>query len=125
MPRLSSKAFHRAVQEAMDRIPGEFLRHIENVAVLVEEEPTEEVLEDLGVPEDETLFGAYFGVPVGEKSLFDVPFEPDRIVIYRRPLEELCDTVEEMMQEIEITVVHEVAHHFGIDEEVLERYGYG
>jgi predicted Zn-dependent protease with MMP-like domain len=125
MPRLSSKAFHRAVQEAMDRIPGEFLRHIENVAVLVEEEPSEEVLEDLGVPEDETLFGAYFGVPVGEKSLFDVPAEPDRIVIYRRPLEELCDTVEEMMQEIEITVVHEVAHHFGIDDDVLERHGYG
>ena len=125
MPRLSAKAFERAVQEAMDRIPREFLRHIENVAVLVLDEPSEEVLEDLGVPEGETLFGAYFGVPVGEKSLFDVPVEPDRIEIYRRPLEELCDSVEEMMEEIEITVVHEIAHHFGIDDEVLDRHGYG
>ena len=125
MPRLSAKAFERAVQEAMDRIPREFLRHIENVAVLVLDEPSEEVLEDLGVPEGETLFGAYFGVPVGEKSLFDVPVEPDRIEIYRHPLEDLCESVEEMMEEIEITVVHEIAHHFGIDDEVLDRHGYG
>ncbi len=125
MPQLSAKAFERAVQEAMDRIPREFLRHIENVAVLVLDEPSDEVLEDLGVPEGETLFGAYFGVPVGEKSLFDVPVEPDRIEIYRHPLEDLCESVEEMMEEIEITVVHEIAHHFGIDDEVLDRYGYG
>jgi predicted Zn-dependent protease with MMP-like domain len=125
MPRLSSKAFHSAVQEAMERIPEEFLGHIENVAILVLEEPSPEVLAELEVPEEETLFGAYFGVPLGEKSLFDVPGEPDRIEIYQRPLEELCESVEEMVAEIEITVVHEIAHHFGIDDDVLERYGYG
>ena len=125
MPRLTSKAFRCAVQEAMDRIPEAFLRHIENVAVLVLEEPSPEVLEELEVPEGETLFGAYFGVPLGEKSLFDIPGEPDRIEIYRRPLEELCESVEEMVEEIEITVVHEIAHHFGIDDDVLDDYGYG
>jgi len=125
MPRLSAKDFHRAVREAMDRIPEEFHRHIENVAVLVVDEPSPEVLEELGVPEDETLFGAYFGVPLAEKSLFDIPAEPDRIEIYRGPLEDLCDSVEEIMDEIEITVVHEIAHHFGIDDDVLEAYGYG
>ncbi len=109
----------------MDRIPEAFLRHIENVAVLVLEEPSPEVLEELEVPEGETLFGAYFGVPLGEKSLFDIPGEPDRIEIYRRPLEELCESVEEMVEEIEITVVHEIAHHFGIDDDVLDDYGYG
>jgi len=51
--------------------------------------------------------------------------EPDRIVIYRGPLEDCCETVEELIEQIEITVVHEVAHHFGIDEDVLARYGYG
>jgi predicted Zn-dependent protease with MMP-like domain len=125
MPRLSSKAFDRAVRDAMDRIPEEFLRHIQDVPILVEREPTPEVLADLDVPEDETLFGAYFGIPKGDKSVFDVPDEPDRIVIYKRPLEDFCETVEELIEEIEITVVHEVAHHFGIDEEVLARYGYG
>jgi len=124
MPRLSTKAFERAVQEALDRIPEEFLQHIENVAVLVLDEPSQEVLEDLDVPEDETLFGAYFGVPVGEKSLFDVPGEPDRIEIYRRPLEELCESVEELVEEIEITVVHEIAHALGIDEDRLAELGY-
>ena len=125
MPRLSSKAFDRAVREAMDRIPEEFHRHIHDVPILVEKEPTPEVLADLDVPEDETLFGAYFGTPKGERSVFDVPVEPDRIVIYKRPLEDFCETVEELIEEIEITVVHEVAHHFGIDDEVLARYGYG
>ena len=125
MPKMSLEAFHRAVQEAMDRIPEAFLRHIENVAVLVEEEPSPEVLAELEIPEGDTLFGVYFGIPVGEKSLFDVPVEPDRIVIYRQPLQAWCETVEELVEEIEITVVHEVAHHFGIDDELLDRYGYG
>jgi len=125
MPRLSPKAFDRAVREAMSRIPEEFVRHIRDVAVIVEEEPPGEVLAELGVPEDETLFGVYFGTPYGEKSVFDVQVEPDRIVIYKGPLEAFCETLEELIEEIEITVVHEVAHHFGIDEEVLDRYGYG
>lgn len=125
MHRLSSKAFDRAVRKALDRIPEEFLRYIEDVAILVEEEPGPEVLEDLGVPEGETLFGAYFGTPHGERSFFDTQVEADRIVIYRGPLEDFCETAEELIEEIEITVVHEVAHHFGIDDEVLARYGYG
>ena len=125
MPRLSSKAFDRAVREGMDRIPDEFLRHIQDVPILIEQEPTQEVLADLEVPKDETLFGVYFGTPKGERSVFDVHVEPDRIVIYKRPLEDYCETVEELVEEIEITVVHEVAHHFGIDDEALARYGYG
>jgi len=108
MPRLSSKEFDRAVEQALDRIPEAFLRHIEEVTILVEEEPSAEVLTDLDVPEGETLFGAYFGVPAGEKSVFDSTIEPDLIVIYRRPLEAYCETLEELIEEIEITVVHEV-----------------
>jgi predicted Zn-dependent protease with MMP-like domain len=125
MPRLSSKKFDQAVEKALDRIPEEFLIHIREVTILVEEEPSAEVLADLDVPEEDTLFGAYFGVPAGEKSVFDSRVEPDVIVIYKRPLEEYCETVEELTEEIEITVVHEIAHHFGIDEEVLARHGYG
>jgi predicted Zn-dependent protease with MMP-like domain len=125
MPSLSSKNFDRAVEQALDRIPEIFLDHIRDVTILVEEEPSAEVLAELDVPEGDTLFGAYFGVPAGEKSVFDTTIEPDVIVIYKRPLEEYCETVEELTEEIEITVVHEIAHHFGIDDEVLARYGYG
>ena len=125
MPRLSSKEFDLAVEQALDRIPEEFLRHIREVTILVEEEPSAEVLSDLEVPEGETLFGAYLGVPAGEKSVFDTTIEPDVIVIYKGPLEAYCETLEELSEEIEITVIHEIAHHFGIDDEVLARYGYG
>jgi predicted Zn-dependent protease with MMP-like domain len=124
MPRLSSKEFDQAVEQALERIPEEFLRHIREVTILVEEEPSEEVLSDLEVQEGDTLFGAYFGVPAGEKSVFDSTIEPDVIVIYKCPLEEYCETVEELTEEIEITVVHEVAHHFGMEDEDLARYGY-
>jgi len=124
MPRLSSKEFDLAVRKAIGRIPAEFLRHIKDIPVLVEEEPAPEVLEDLGITDEETLFGAYFGIPLGEKSVFDVPVEPDRIVIYKRPIENSCETMEELIEEIEITVVHEVAHHFGIEDHILTSYGY-
>ena len=77
MPRLSLKAFDRAVQKAMERIPSEFLSYIEDVVVLVEDEPSPEVLADLAAP-GETLFGAYFGIPLGEKGVLDVPVKPDR-----------------------------------------------
>jgi len=125
MPRLPRKQFDQAVERALDRIPEEFIGHIRDVAVVVEQEPDPEILDELGVPEGETLFGVYLGTPLGQKSIFDLAVEPDRIVIYRGPLEDCCETVEELIEQIEITVVHEVAHHFGIDEDVLARYGYG
>ena len=124
MIRLSDQAFDDAVAQALDRIPYDFHQFLDAVAVVIEEEPSLEVLRDLGIPDGDTILGVYFGVPIGEKSLFDVPFEPDRIVIYKAPLEELCETAEELIEEIEITVVHEIAHHFGIDEDTLARYGY-
>ena len=124
MIHLSDKAFDEAVAQALDRIPSDFHKFLEAVAVVIEEEPSLEVLQDLGVPDGDTILGCYFGVPMGEKSLFDVAFEPDRIVIYKSPLEELCETEEELIEEIEITVVHEISHHFGIDEGTLACHGY-
>jgi predicted Zn-dependent protease with MMP-like domain len=124
MPRLSPRQFESAVSRALERIPAEFQPHLENVAIVIEEEPSDEVLDDLEVPEGETLLGAYFGVPVGERSVWDVTTGPDRIEIYRLPLLEMCETLDELIEEIEVTVVHEIAHHFGIDEETLASYGY-
>ena len=124
MIRLSRKQFEKAISRALERIPEEFRTYLENTLIIAEIEPAPEDLEALGVPEGETILGAYFGVPFGEKSLFDIQTEPDRISIYKRPLEGMCRTIEELVEEIEITVVHEIAHHFGIDEETLEQHGY-
>jgi predicted Zn-dependent protease with MMP-like domain len=83
MVHLSRRQFEEAVERALERVPEEFLANLDNAAVTVEEEPSREVLRELDVPEGDTLLGAYFGTPVGERSVFHLPTGPDRIVIYR------------------------------------------
>ncbi len=124
MIRLSRKQFEKAISRAIEGIPEEFQSYLAETLIVAEEKPAPEDLEALGVPEGEILLGAYFGIPIGEKSLFDIQTEPDRISIYKRPMEEMCSSLDELIEEIEITVVHEIAHHFNIDEETLEEYGY-
>lgn len=124
MIRLSTEQFEKAISRAIEGIPEEFQSYLEDTLIIADIEPSPEDLEAIGVPEGETILGAYFGVPFGEKSHFDIQTEPDRISIYKRPLEEMCSTIDELVEEIEITVVHEIAHHFNIDEETLEQHGY-
>ena len=109
--------FDALVDRALDGIPDEIAAHVQNVVVLVEQEPPED--------EPDDLLGLYDGVAVTERW-GSVPFElPDRILIFRGPLLDLCDSEEELVEEVRITVVHEVAHHFGIDDERLHELGYG
>ena len=82
------------------------------------------MLKELGVPAGETLFGIFEGVPLTERSVTEPPLYPDTILIFQEPLEEACDTSEELEEEIEITVVHEVAHFVGMSEERLAELGY-
>src|SRR4029453_15495775 len=113
--------FERAVEEALDLIPPELGEQIENVVVVVEDEPSEEDLRDAGLdPEEETLFGIYQGTALPERGLGSFGGGlPDRIVIYRLPLLEYCESRRELLREIRDTVVHEVGHYFGLDEEDL------
>ncbi len=76
------------------------------------------------VPPGEELLGFFSGVPLLEQSVTSPPLYSDTIFIFQEPLEEMCETVEELEQEIELTVVHEIAHYFGISEERLEELGY-
>ncbi len=121
MLRLSRSQFERAVEEAMDLVPEELAGLIENVAVVVEEEPSDEEIADAGLdPEEETLFGVYQGVALPERGAGSYGgVLPDRIVIYRQPLLEACRSRRELLREIRDTVVHEVGHYFGLDEEDL------
>jgi predicted Zn-dependent protease with MMP-like domain len=113
--------FERAVAEALDSIPEEIAALIDNVAVVVEEEPTDEEILDTGLdPETDTLFGLYQGVALPERGAGSYGSAlPDRIVIYRQPLLEACESRRELVREIRDTVVHEVGHYFGLDEEDL------
>ena len=103
------------MEQALDEIPDEIAAQVHNVVVLVEDEP----------PADEPdLLGVYEGVSLTERTT-DHTGLPDRITVFRGPLLEMCETPEELVREVRITVVHEIAHHFGIDDDRLHELGYG
>jgi predicted Zn-dependent protease with MMP-like domain len=123
--RLSPGEFDAIATQAIERIPEDLREYLENVVISVQKEPSRELLEEMGMdPDEDTLLGLYQGVALTDRSATDPPLYPDTIFIYQEPIEEMCDTVEEIEEEIEITVVHEIAHHFGIDEDRLAELGY-
>ncbi|TSA46052.1 MAG: metallopeptidase family protein [Deltaproteobacteria bacterium] len=124
--KLNPKEFDRAVRRAYNRIPAEIRERMENVVLTVQKRPTQEMLEEMGYPPDEPLLGLYEGASLQEHSFFaPPPLHPDTIFIFQEPLEEMCESLAELEREIEITVVHEIAHFLGISEERLDELGYG
>ncbi|GHA00579.1 hypothetical protein GCM10010329_23150 [Streptomyces spiroverticillatus] len=113
---MTREEFEELVAEALDRIPPELTRLMDNVAVFVEDEPA---------PEDPDLLGLYEGTPLTDRGEWYAGVLPDRITIYRGPTLRMCEDREDVVAETEITVVHEIAHHFGIDDERLHALGYG
>ncbi|MGZ6738871.1 MAG: metallopeptidase family protein [Nocardioides sp.] len=110
-------AFDALVDRALDGIPDELARLVHNVVVLVEDEPPE------GEPDD--LLGLYEGIALTERWGDPTLELPDRILVFRNPLLDLCESEAELVEEVRITVVHEIAHHFGIDDDRLHDLGYG
>ena len=122
--KVSDKEFDRIVTRAIRRIPEELRQHLDNVLISVRKRPSEEMLGEMEVPPGEELLGFFSGVPIVDQSVTDPPLYSDTIFIFQEPLERMCETVEELEEEIELTVVHEIAHYFGISEERLEELGY-
>ncbi|MCU0283684.1 MAG: metallopeptidase family protein [Candidatus Nanopelagicales bacterium] len=108
--------FEALVAEALDEIPAELARLISNCVVLVEDDVP---------PGGEALLGLYEGIPLTERDGWYAGVLPDRITIYRLPILRICDTEDDVVEEVLVTVVHEVAHHFGIDDERLHELGWG
>ncbi len=121
---MGKSRFDRALQEALSELPAMFRDALGNVAVVVEEWPPDWLLDDLGVPSGDTLYGYYHGVPLPERSFQDSGNLPDKISVYRGPLEEDFPDPGELSREIRITLLHEIGHYFGMDEEELARLGY-
>ncbi len=120
MMRMSREQFERVVAKALDDLPSEVAEYLENVAVVVEDEPTEDDLLDADLdPETDTLFGIYQGLALPDRGGEYGNVLPDRIVIFRRPLLAECGDRNELIREIQDTVVHEIGHYFGLDEEDL------
>ncbi len=122
--KVSRKRFEQLVATALDGLPGFIQEAMDNVDVVVEEWPSDEQYADLGLATDEWLFGLYEGTPLVERGISSDPLMPDKITIFKEPLEEACQSEAQITEEIRRTVVHEVAHHFGIDEARLVELGY-
>lgn len=113
---LDPSAFDAMVDRALDDLPDDLVRLVENVVVLVEADAP---------VEDPDLLGLYDGLALTERQANHAGMLPDRILLFRGPLLDMADTVEELEEEIRITVVHEVAHHFGFDDARLHELGWG
>jgi predicted Zn-dependent protease with MMP-like domain len=112
---VSPEEFAALVGRAVDTVPAEYRRLLENVAIIVEEEPPREVLDNLGMDSPDDLLGLYQGTAITQESFFDAGGQlPARISIYRGPILRLCETRGEVITEIRDTVVHEIGHHFGL-----------
>lgn len=108
--RLSHRRFERLVAKALSGLPEEFQSRLENVVVLIEDKPPEDMPGTLGL---------YEGVPLTERTSDDISF-PDRITLFKGPIERVCRTEKEIESEVRLTVIHEVGHFFGLEEEQLE-----
>ena len=115
--------FETAVADALDRLPDAFAELMSNVAIQVEEAPDRETLEDLGLdPRKDTLFGLYTGVPLDERGGWYGNVLPDVIMLYRGPLLAACRTRRQLIREIQLTLLHEIGHHFGFSDDEMEAW---
>ena len=117
---VSQEEFDRWIQEALAELPPRFAALAEEVSIVVEEEPSREVLRDLELESGDDLLGLYQGIPIDETSFFQPAGElPARSSIYRGPILRLCRTKAEVIQEVRDTVVHELGHHVGLDDDEM------
>ena len=123
MIRVSHREFEKLVLRALDGLPAQFKERLDNVDIVVDDWPSPEEIRDLGLKSRHDLFGLYQGIPLTERSHYDMVL-PDCITIYRNPLQAACSTRGAMVEEIRATVIHELAHHFGIDDSTLEHTDY-
>ena len=112
---MTDRRFEELVGDALDLIPAEFAQAMDNVVVLVDDRNED----------DPHLLGLYEGVALTERTSDYAGVLPDRITLYREAILDVCDDEDDVVHEVAVTVVHEVAHHFGIDEATLHRLGWG
>lgn len=117
--------FEALVESALRRIPRRFREAMQNLSIVVEDWPDPGLMEEVTGNPDEVLYGLFTGRPLTERRYDDWGELPSMIHIYQKPLEEDFPDPDELKREIETTLVHEIAHYLGIDEETLDRYGYG
>ena len=117
---MKRERFRQLVAEAVDTIPARFRQHLQNIAIVVEDEPPPDVLAEMEIEPPDTLFGLYQGIPLPDRRWDHGNTLPDKISIYQFPIEDACETEEDIVTEVGETLIHEVGHFFGLSEEELE-----
>jgi predicted Zn-dependent protease with MMP-like domain len=122
---LNHDQIRKEVAAVLDRLPRRFREQLRNVEFVVEERPSATLLRSEGLdPRCDTLYGIYQGIPLPDRSSIDPPLLPDKITIFAEPLLEDFPEPKDLRDEIRITVLHEIAHYFGMNEEEVEDLGY-
>jgi predicted Zn-dependent protease with MMP-like domain len=117
---MTREQFRRLVTEAITLIPRRFRREMKNLALVVEDEPDADLLEEMEIEPPDSLYGLYQGTPLTERTWDHGNSLPDRITLYQRPIEEDCEDEDEVRAVIGETLIHEVGHYFGLSEEEIE-----
>jgi predicted Zn-dependent protease with MMP-like domain len=122
---LNHHEIRKLVLQVIEKLPRQFREQLDNVEIVVDHRPSEDLLRAEGLdPRHDTLYGIYEGVPLPERSLLDPPLLPDKITIFAEPLLQDFPETEELREEIRLTVLHEIAHYFGMDDDEIEDLGY-
>ena len=117
---MTREAFKQLVLEAVTLIPKRFRREMQNLALVVEEEPSAGLLEEMEIEPPDSLYGLYQGTPLPERAWAHGNALPDRITLFQRPIEEDCEDDDEIRAVIGETLIHEVGHYFGMSEDEIE-----
>lgn len=123
--QVSKQRFAELVEQVLAELPEPFASHLETVRVEIRDRPSRKLLRSLGMSEDELLLGLYQGVNEIDRSVEHSGVMPEVIYIFQEDCEDACDSEEQLVREVRTTVLHELGHHFGMDEEDLDRLGYG
>jgi predicted Zn-dependent protease with MMP-like domain len=118
MIEVSDEQFQALINQALEELPGEHVKNIKNVAILYEDIPTPEQRQKLQLRQDQTLLGLYEGVPLSQRQGMTRTF-PDKITLFKRPLQSHANTLEELKEEIKHTLWHEIAHYYGLDHDQI------
>jgi predicted Zn-dependent protease with MMP-like domain len=117
---MTQEEFNRLVEAALHDIPRRFRDEMKNIAIVVEDEPSPDILEEMEIEPPDSLYGLYQGTPLTERGWGHGNALPDRITLYRRPIEEDSEDREDVIVCIAETLIHEIGHYFGLSEEEIE-----
>jgi predicted Zn-dependent protease with MMP-like domain len=122
---VSKSQFAALVETALESVPEPFAQHLEEIAVEIVDRPAPSQLRKLGARRGDLLLGLYTGRPLTRRSVEDSAYMPDSILIFQWNIELVCNSEQELIEQVRKTVLHEIGHHFGMDEEDLDALGYG